>query len=80
MDKERNEAFDSSLDWHLLNFKEHKEMQLYVKNLNECYKNHPALYEKGFSMDGFEWINYEDALKTPVCHLLEKGMTKKMTL
>ena len=38
-------------------------MQLYVKNLNECYKNHPALYEKDF-----QWMalngSIEDAENT----------------
>ena len=31
-----------------------------MKELNTFYKNSPALYEKGFSEDGFEWINYGD--------------------
>ena len=53
--------FSQSLDWHLLQYKPHKGMQLFVKDLNLLYKNTPALYEKGFSMDGFEWVNYGDS-------------------
>ena len=35
-------------------------MQNYYKSLNTIYKNTPALYEKGFSSEGFEWISYDD--------------------
>ncbi|WP_298492740.1 1,4-alpha-glucan branching protein GlgB [uncultured Algibacter sp.] len=52
--------FQESLDWNLLEFKPHKDMQNYYKSLNAIYKNTPALYEKGFSGEGFEWISYDD--------------------
>ena len=52
--------FQASLDWNLLEFKPHKDMQNYYKSLNALYKNTPALYEKGFSGEGFEWISYDD--------------------
>jgi 1,4-alpha-glucan branching enzyme len=52
--------FQNSLDWNLLEFEPHKNFQNYMKNLNLLYKTTPALFEKGFSHDGFEWINYDD--------------------
>ncbi|MEP3837455.1 MAG: 1,4-alpha-glucan branching protein GlgB [Algibacter sp.] len=52
--------FQESLDWNLLEFKPHKDMQNYYKSLNAIYKNTPALYEKGFSGEGFEWISHDD--------------------
>ncbi|WP_298532123.1 1,4-alpha-glucan branching protein GlgB [uncultured Algibacter sp.] len=52
--------FQESLDWNLLEFKPHKDMQNYYKSLNAIYKSTPALYEKGFSSEGFEWISYDD--------------------
>ncbi len=52
--------FNQSLDWHLLNFKPHAGLQNFVKELNTFYKNAPALYEKAFSYEGFEWINFSD--------------------
>ncbi|MGA9271670.1 MAG: 1,4-alpha-glucan branching protein GlgB [Lutimonas sp.] len=52
--------FAQSLDWHLLQYKPHKGLQGFMKELNSFYKNSPALYEKAFSADGFEWINYGD--------------------
>ncbi len=52
--------FQESLDWHLLEHKPHQDMQNFYKALNAVYKNTPALYEKGFSGEGFEWISYDD--------------------
>jgi 1,4-alpha-glucan branching enzyme len=52
--------FEESLDWYLLEHKPHKDIQNYYKELNKFYKTTPALYEKGFSGEGFEWINYDD--------------------
>jgi 1,4-alpha-glucan branching enzyme len=64
--------FSQSLDWHLLQYKSHKGMQLFVKDLNLLYKNTPALYEKGFSIEGFEWINYDDS-ENSVISFVRKG-------
>ncbi|NRA93984.1 MAG: alpha amylase C-terminal domain-containing protein, partial [Psychroserpens sp.] len=53
--------FQQSLDWHLLQYKPHKGVQELIKDLNKLYKKEPALFEKQFSGDGFEWIDYNDA-------------------
>jgi 1,4-alpha-glucan branching enzyme len=52
--------FDSSLDWHLLQYDYHAGIKRTITALNALYKNYPALYEKQFSPEGFEWINYSD--------------------
>ncbi|SEP84659.1 1,4-alpha-glucan branching enzyme [Hyunsoonleella jejuensis] len=52
--------FQGSLDWNLLDFKPHEDTQNYFKHLNKLYKNTPALYEKAFTNEGFEWISYDD--------------------
>ena len=46
-----------SLEWELLQYPVHKEMQEYVKALNHLYKTQPALYEMDYEPEGFEWIN-----------------------
>ncbi|MGN8799819.1 1,4-alpha-glucan branching protein GlgB [Candidatus Merdisoma sp. HCP28S3_D10] len=46
-----------SLDWDLLQYQDHSDMQGYVKALNALIKAHPALYEKDCSPEGFRWIN-----------------------
>jgi len=52
--------YQQSLDWHLLEWERHRELQRYFKYLNEVYKNNPALYEVDFNWHGFEWVNCND--------------------
>ena len=52
--------FQQSLDWHLLEYDGHSGVQNFVKDLNKFYKEYPALYEKQFSSEGFQWIDYGD--------------------
>ncbi len=52
--------FDGSLDWHLLNYPPHQGMKECVKALNRLYRSEPALYERNFTSDGFEWISMDD--------------------
>ncbi len=51
---------NQSLDWHLLEYAPHRGMQQCVKRLNDLYRNEPALYEKSFSAEGFQWVEYGD--------------------
>ncbi|SFD90536.1 1,4-alpha-glucan branching protein GlgB [Spirosoma endophyticum] len=60
--------FDDSLDWHLLEFAPHKGMANCVKALNALYKAEPALYERNFSADGFEWIDTTDRENTVITY------------
>ncbi|MDP4181038.1 MAG: 1,4-alpha-glucan branching protein GlgB [Bacillota bacterium] len=53
--------YQSSLDWHLLDYEMHGKMKNYVRDLNNLYKNEPALYEVDFHHEGFEWIDCNDA-------------------
>jgi 1,4-alpha-glucan branching enzyme len=52
--------FEQSLDWHLLQYEGHSGIQNFVKDLNHLYKSYPAMYEKQFSPEGFQWIDYSD--------------------
>ena len=49
-----------SLDWHLLDEPEHKDMQEFVHRLLEMYKKYPALYTETKGYGAFEWINADD--------------------
>tara|TARA_R110002049_G_scaffold289046_2_gene471757 strand:- start:141 stop:2051 length:1911 start_codon:yes stop_codon:yes gene_type:complete len=66
--------FQESLDWNLLEFEPHKNFQNYYKALNTFYKSTPALFEKGFSNEGFEWISYDDH-ENCVISYIRKGNT-----
>lgn len=52
--------FEQSLDWHLLEYPFHEGVRKLISGLNNLYKKQPALHEKQFSPEGFEWINYSD--------------------
>ena len=51
---------DESLHWHLLEYGFHQGVQNLMKDLNHLYRSTPALYEKSFEKEGFEWIDYSD--------------------
>ncbi|HEY9168616.1 MAG TPA: 1,4-alpha-glucan branching protein GlgB [Lutibacter sp.] len=68
--------FQKSLDWNLLEFYPHKNTQNYFKDLNLFYKSTPALYEKGFINEGFEWVSYDDS-ENSVISYLRKGNNPK---
>ncbi len=51
---------DKSLDWHLTQFGPHQGIMRWVKDLNAVYKNEPALFQRDFTSDGFEWIDLND--------------------
>ncbi len=63
---------EQSLDWHLNQYAPHGSMQYMVKRLNELYQSEPALYEKPFTGEGFEWIDISDA-QNSVVSFIRKG-------
>jgi len=64
--------FQQSLDWHLLEYDVHKGVQLLIKDLNGLYRKEPALHQKQFNAEGFEWIDYNDA-ENSVLVYIRKG-------
>jgi len=50
-----------SLDWHLLGYDSHRQLQDYVRDLNRLYTQAPPLYEVDFDYPGFQWIDFQDA-------------------
>ena len=64
--------FQESLDWHLIKYDVHKGIQETIKSLNKLYKEEPALHEQQFSVDGFEWIEHNDA-KNSTLVFIRKG-------
>jgi len=49
--------YKSELPWELLKHDSHKMLKDCVRDLCLLLRNEPALYEKQFSQDGFEWID-----------------------
>ncbi len=60
-----NEWYESrSIDWHIINGEEdsfyHYGMMRLLSDLNQVYKNEPALWEVDFEPHGFIWIDNHD--------------------
>ncbi len=51
-----------SLDWHLVeNYETHRGLQRWVRELNQFYRQQPALWEHDFDPHGFAWIEANDS-------------------
>ena len=51
---------DQFLEWYVLDYECHSQLQRWVKELNYVYKTEPALFENDFDNNGFEWIDFTD--------------------
>ena len=77
--QEREWSEQRELDWNLLEEKDHKQMQDYMKALLKLYKEQPALYEEDYDPAGFEWINVMETEKNMLT-FIRKGKKKDSTL
>ena len=77
--QEREWSEQRELDWNLLEEKDHKEMQDYMKALLKLYKEQPALFEEDYDPDGFEWINVMETEKNMLT-FIRRGKKKESTL
>ena len=59
--QEREWDHDRSLDWHLTRDPLHGGMQSLVRDLNRLHRECPALHQRDFTADGFEWVSHSDA-------------------
>jgi 1,4-alpha-glucan branching enzyme len=70
---QQNEWYhEVSLDWHLLNNPQNQGLVRWVRELNHCYRNEPALFEKDFEGTGFEWVDCHNA-KQSIISFLRRG-------
>lgn len=53
--------FDRGLEWVALEAPNHRGVQRFVKDLNQLYRQEPALYENDFEWTGFTWIDANDS-------------------
>ncbi len=52
--------YAKELDWLLLSYPKHKELQKFVKDLNALYLDNPCLWQLDCSYEGFKWIVVDD--------------------
>ena len=53
--------YANQLEWFMIEYPRHVEMQRFVKRMNHVYLENPELWEIDDSWDGFEWIYAENA-------------------
>ena len=63
---------EKGLEWWLTEFAYHSGLMQLVRDLNTLYKTYPALHQKQFSPEGFEWIDLNDR-ENSVLVYLRKG-------
>ena len=68
--------FSKSLDWNLLDYDMHRQLQEYVKDLNHLYTNEPALFVNDLSYQSFEWIDFHDS-DNSVVSFMRKNIGKE---
>ncbi|MEZ5566029.1 MAG: 1,4-alpha-glucan branching protein GlgB [Gammaproteobacteria bacterium] len=69
---------EESLEWHVLADPAHAGVQRWVRDLNTLMRTTPALYERDFDSDGFEWIDCSD-VEASVLAFLRKGSSPRDT-
>lgn len=58
--QQREWDHDQGLDWHLLQQQRHSGVQQLVKDLNQVYRELPALHQFDCDKAGFEWVEHEN--------------------
>jgi 1,4-alpha-glucan branching enzyme len=62
--------YEQSLDWHLLEYAQHKGVNTLLKTLNKLYQDEPSLHKNDVEAEGFEWINENDYEANVISFLL----------
>jgi 1,4-alpha-glucan branching enzyme len=52
--------YDAALPWHLLEDARHSGLRQLLKDLNQLYRQQPALHQFDFQAEGFRWIDCHD--------------------
>ncbi len=52
--------YENQLEWFMLDFERHKQLQTYTAALNHLYLARRELWEDDFSWKGYTWLNAED--------------------
>jgi 1,4-alpha-glucan branching enzyme len=71
---------DQSLDWHLLSQAPHEGLRRWLKDLNHALRHEPALHQRDFTQDGFEWVDVHDWESSVVSYLRHDAERKESLL
>jgi len=65
-----------ALDWYLCDVPANRGVQLLSRDLNHLYQSEPALFEKEFVSEGFEWIDCHDHEQSILSFVRQSGDEK----
>jgi 1,4-alpha-glucan branching enzyme len=65
----REWTHEGELDWSLTQQPRHAGLQCLIADLNRLLRDEPALHQRDFSWEGFEWIEGHDAERCIVAYL-----------
>ena len=68
------------LDWMLLDYEKHRQLQAYVQDLNHFYTANPALWQVDYSWEGFQWIVSDDNQQSVVAFLRRDAAGKMLMI
>ncbi|MFA5678337.1 MAG: 1,4-alpha-glucan branching protein GlgB [Pseudomonas sp.] len=57
----REWSHDRQLDWYLLQYDEHRGVRDLLRDLNQLYRQQPALHQRDDRADGFQWLIGDDS-------------------
>jgi len=75
----REWGHDMSLEWHVLDYPVHSGVQKWVEQLNQLYREEPAMHQIETEPDGFEWVDCNDT-SASVISLLRKSKHPEETI
>ncbi len=52
---------NEQLQWNLLDYDKHKQLNHYIATVNKFYRDVPAMHENDYDWNGFRWIALDDA-------------------
>ncbi|MFK4765865.1 1,4-alpha-glucan branching protein GlgB [Desulfobaculum sp. SPO524] len=66
-------SHDGQVQWDLLQTEGGAGLHRFMKDLNRVMVETPALYERDFSPEGFEWVDFHDAESSIISFLRKDG-------
>ena len=68
------------LDWMLLGYDKHHQLQSYVRDLNKFYLETPAMWQVDYSWEGFQWIVPDDNQQSVIAFLRRDAQGKMVLI